>query len=351
VPLRRVLVVLVVVAHRTDQQLHVTGEPDKVPRDHLEDHEADGGGRRRQQEAAVDQRAADPAQDVPPWVLAPRQAPEDRQRRQAVEAVGLVLGADRGGRHQGEESVVARPVVPQDADVEEQRAGEPEDVGSVQVPHLRVVDVGGDEDQDRRREQPCAVAVHLAADAVHQHHRGQREQQAHHPREIGQPDDALQLRHLGGIQPQPQRPGEPLEHREVQRGVARVPAVVGPRRERLSPGGGVELVGGPAEPVRHPPVDPDGEQHGGHGQQPQQGQRHRALALRRVRKGGGFRHGSGSSVDLGKKELVRLGGLEPPTKSLGNSCSVHLSYSRTGAGIIAHAPAPVLVTPQYCSSA
>jgi hypothetical protein len=26
--------------------------------------------------------------------------------------------------------------------------------------------------------------------------------------------------------------------------------------------------------------------------------------------------------------MVRLGGLEPPTKSLGNSCSFHLSYSR-----------------------
>src|SRR6185295_13728028 len=26
--------------------------------------------------------------------------------------------------------------------------------------------------------------------------------------------------------------------------------------------------------------------------------------------------------------VVRLGGLEPPTKSLGNSCSFHLSYSR-----------------------
>ena len=27
--------------------------------------------------------------------------------------------------------------------------------------------------------------------------------------------------------------------------------------------------------------------------------------------------------------LVRPGGLEPPTKSLGNSCSFHLSYGRT----------------------
>jgi hypothetical protein len=32
--------------------------------------------------------------------------------------------------------------------------------------------------------------------------------------------------------------------------------------------------------------------------------------------------------------VVRLGGLEPPTKSLGNSCSFHLSYSRTGQGSI-----------------
>jgi len=28
--------------------------------------------------------------------------------------------------------------------------------------------------------------------------------------------------------------------------------------------------------------------------------------------------------------LVRLGGLEPPTKGLGNPCSFHLSYSRPG---------------------
>src|SRR5882724_2604315 len=32
--------------------------------------------------------------------------------------------------------------------------------------------------------------------------------------------------------------------------------------------------------------------------------------------------------------LVRLGGLEPPTKSLGNSCSFHLSYSRPRAIIL-----------------
>ena len=36
------------------------------------------------------------------------------------------------------------------------------------------------------------------------------------------------------------------------------------------------------------------------------------------------RKGTGPKI----KGLVRLGGLEPPTKSLGNSCSVHLSYSR-----------------------
>ena len=30
--------------------------------------------------------------------------------------------------------------------------------------------------------------------------------------------------------------------------------------------------------------------------------------------------------------MVRLEGLEPPTLSLGNSCSIHLSYSRTGGG-------------------
>ena len=31
--------------------------------------------------------------------------------------------------------------------------------------------------------------------------------------------------------------------------------------------------------------------------------------------------------------MVRLGGLEPPTKSLGNSCSFHLSYSRRPSGL------------------
>ena len=42
-------------------------------------------------------------------------------------------------------------------------------------------------------------------------------------------------------------------------------------------------------------------------------------------------------------KVVRLGGLEPPTKSLGNSCSFHLSYSRRMAGII---PCPSWVAPR-----
>jgi hypothetical protein len=42
--------------------------------------------------------------------------------------------------------------------------------------------------------------------------------------------------------------------------------------------------------------------------------------------------GSRSEMDQKAKcliLLVRPGGLEPPTKSLGNSCSFHLSYGRT----------------------
>ena len=35
------------------------------------------------------------------------------------------------------------------------------------------------------------------------------------------------------------------------------------------------------------------------------------------------------------EQVVRLGGLEPPTLSLGNSCSIHLSYSRTELGLYA----------------
>ena len=43
--------------------------------------------------------------------------------------------------------------------------------------------------------------------------------------------------------------------------------------------------------------------------------------------------------------MVRLGGLEPPTKSLGNSCSVHLSYSRRPAHYNLSAPASFPLSP------
>lgn len=39
-------------------------------------------------------------------------------------------------------------------------------------------------------------------------------------------------------------------------------------------------------------------------------------------------HWGGEGGDSSISLLVRLGGLEPPTKSLGNFCSIHLSYSR-----------------------
>ncbi len=40
---------------------------------------------------------------------------------------------------------------------------------------------------------------------------------------------------------------------------------------------------------------------------------------------------SKGTLGKGPNAMVRLGGLEPPTKSLGNFCSIHLSYSRSAA--------------------